>query len=85
MMRHRALGVISVIANICPKAMNEMVTAFLNGQISEAERLHYAMKPLFDIVGMPRQRVLPLTDRTIIEKIKDGVRALSRKLKPKGE
>jgi 4-hydroxy-tetrahydrodipicolinate synthase len=39
-------GVISVIANIIPKDTADMVEAFLKGDISKAQALHYKMLPL---------------------------------------
>jgi 4-hydroxy-tetrahydrodipicolinate synthase len=39
-------GVISVVANIVPRDMADMVDAFLNGNIEAARELHYKMLPL---------------------------------------
>jgi len=39
-------GVISVVANIIPKDVKAMVTAFAQGDLKEARRLHYKMLPL---------------------------------------
>ena len=41
-----AAGVISVIANILPGKMVEMVNAFENGDLKKASSLHYEMAPL---------------------------------------
>ena len=40
------VGVISVVANIIPKDVADMCTAFLKGDIKKAEALHYKMLPL---------------------------------------
>lgn len=39
-------GVISVVANIIPKDVAEMVEAFLRGDVEKARRFHYKMLPL---------------------------------------
>lgn len=39
-------GVISVIANIIPKDVSDMVSAFMDGSIKEARDLYYKMLPL---------------------------------------
>jgi len=41
-----ASGVISVIANILPSKMSEMVTAYEAGNLSEAVKIHYELAPL---------------------------------------
>ena len=41
-----ASGVISVIANILPSKMSEMVTAYETGNLSEAVKIHYELAPL---------------------------------------
>jgi 4-hydroxy-tetrahydrodipicolinate synthase len=39
-------GVISVVANIAPRAVHDMCAAWLAGDIAEARRLHYTLAPL---------------------------------------
>lgn len=39
-------GVISVIANIAPRAVHEMCAAWFAGDVAEARRLHYELMPL---------------------------------------
>jgi 4-hydroxy-tetrahydrodipicolinate synthase len=46
----RACGVISVMSNIAPKAVVEMVEAAQKGDRARAERLQQALKPLFGLV-----------------------------------
>lgn len=41
-----ATGVVSVVANVAPRATVEMVDAFLNGDIARARELHYRLAPL---------------------------------------
>ncbi len=42
------IGVISVVANIAPKEMHDMVNEYLNGNISKAKELQFKIKPLND-------------------------------------
>ncbi len=39
-------GVISVLANIAPKAVNELYQAFMKGNLKKAQELHYKTYPL---------------------------------------
>ncbi|MDI6782148.1 MAG: dihydrodipicolinate synthase family protein, partial [bacterium] len=39
-------GVISVTANVVPQDMKKMITAFNQGDMEEAKRLHYKLFPL---------------------------------------
>lgn len=39
-------GIVSVVANIVPMDVKEMVTAFASGDIAKARRLHYRLAPL---------------------------------------
>jgi len=40
------VGIVSVVANIVPKDVKEMVTAFASGDIAKARCLHYRLAPL---------------------------------------
>ncbi|MDP8260083.1 MAG: 4-hydroxy-tetrahydrodipicolinate synthase [Candidatus Gygaella obscura] len=40
------VGVISVVANIVPKEVADMTSAFKNGQIDKAQEIHYRLLPL---------------------------------------
>ena len=46
----KASGVISVVSNIVPGPLNEMVSALLNGEIEKGKTLASKLKPLFSIV-----------------------------------
>jgi len=46
----RASGVISVVSNVVPAAVEAMARAFLAGKADEGERLGKALEPLFNIV-----------------------------------
>ena len=47
MMAVGAKGVITVAANLVPKEMAHLVSAFLAGQVDEARKLHFMLSPLF--------------------------------------
>jgi 4-hydroxy-tetrahydrodipicolinate synthase len=40
------VGVVSVIANIVPRDVADMVNAFMKGDVKKAQELHYKMYPL---------------------------------------
>ncbi|UCD54800.1 MAG: 4-hydroxy-tetrahydrodipicolinate synthase [Candidatus Omnitrophota bacterium] len=68
MMAVGAKGVVSVVANIVPKEVHDMVSAFLQGDTGKARELHY--------------RVLPLSKAMFIETnpipVKTSMKALKR-------
>jgi len=44
------IGIISVVANIVPKDVKHMVTAFEKGNLKEAQKMHYKLLPLIKAV-----------------------------------
>jgi 4-hydroxy-tetrahydrodipicolinate synthase len=46
----KATGVISVMSNVAPKAIQEMVSSLLSGKVEAGKRIAEALKPLFQIV-----------------------------------
>lgn len=54
-----AAGVISVISNIAPKAVGEMVALLGQGRFAEAEKYHTALSPLFDLVTVKTKETTP--------------------------
>lgn len=69
-------GVISVISNIAPAAVIAMCNAALERNFSEAQRLHTALAPLFEVVTVIYERKVTLPDRTTnvnLEKIRNPV------------
>jgi len=48
----QASGVISVIANIAPKAIQDMITSYQEGNILKAKQLKDALTPLFKLVSV---------------------------------
>ncbi len=57
--RIRSAGVISVMSNVAPGAIQCMTTALLDGERDEAERLCDAMAPLFGMVGVASEEETP--------------------------
>jgi 4-hydroxy-tetrahydrodipicolinate synthase len=58
----KAAGVISVISNIAPKAVTEMVKALQNGDKAMAEKYKTALDPLFDLVTVKTKESTPYGD-----------------------
>lgn len=56
----RAGGVISVLSNIVPKAIGDMVGHLAAGEIGAATAIHEAVKPLFGLVTVTTQEETPL-------------------------
>ena len=54
-----ASGVISVVSNIAPRAVNNMAQHILNRRIEDARSLSEALQPLFDIVTVKTQEQTP--------------------------
>ncbi len=55
----KAGGVISVISNISPKAVTEMIKALEKGDIAEAEKYKTALDPLFELVTVKTKEKTP--------------------------
>ena len=55
----KANGVISVVSNIAPKAVNDMVSLLNEGKKDEGRDLMLALKPLFEIVTVKTKEVTP--------------------------
>jgi len=55
----KSTGVISVISNIAPRAVQNMTQYLLNGKIEEARKIHDALQPLFSIVTVKTQEQTP--------------------------
>jgi len=60
-------GVISVLSNLLPAAVTDMVTAWLEGNGQEAMRLHYKLFPLFKAMFIETN---PLPVKTAMAKLK---------------
>lgn len=60
----KAAGVISVISNIAPKAVSDMVNLLIGGRFAEAEKYHTALQPLFDLVTVKTKEKTPYGETT---------------------
>lgn len=58
----KAAGVISVITNIAPRAVSEMVRSLMEGNKEIADRLNTALAPLFDLVTVKSKENTPYGD-----------------------
>ena len=67
-------GVISVISNIAPADMSEMVDAFLAGDLKKAQDLHFRMSPLIDALFIETNPVPVKAALAMMGKIKYEVR-----------
>ncbi|MCW4007979.1 MAG: 4-hydroxy-tetrahydrodipicolinate synthase [Candidatus Bathyarchaeota archaeon] len=54
-----ASGVISVASNVAPRAVNDMTSAILSGDLAKANKLAQALQPLFAIVTVKTQEQTP--------------------------
>jgi 4-hydroxy-tetrahydrodipicolinate synthase len=54
-----AAGVVSVVSNVAPAAVQQMARAVLDGRSEEAAELNEALQPLFDIVTVKTQEESP--------------------------
>lgn len=67
-------GVISVISNVAPAAIEKLTRALLDGDSSEAARLEEALSPLFGIVTVKAENERQLPDGsavTVIDKFRN--------------
>lgn len=67
--RIRAQGVVSVMSNVIPAAVVELVNAARRGDTAGADHLNVALAPLFDIVTVfaPDERILPAAGRQTVK------------------
>jgi 4-hydroxy-tetrahydrodipicolinate synthase len=66
-------GVISVISNICPKEMAEMMAAALDGNIKRANELHYRIFELMKLMFSAPNPVPAKKGLELMGKIKSGL------------
>ena len=55
----RASGVISVASNVAPKAVQDMVSKFLEGKMEESSKIAEALRPLFQIITVKTMEDTP--------------------------
>ncbi len=64
-----AMGVISVVANVMPKEMVKMVKAFLEGDIQQAQKLHYQLLALAQVLFLETNPIPVKTALALMGKI----------------
>jgi 4-hydroxy-tetrahydrodipicolinate synthase len=67
-------GVISVAANIVPKDISQMVTAFNKQDIQKAIRIHYHLLPLLRVLFIETNPIPVKTAMVLMRLIKEGIR-----------
>lgn len=67
-------GVISVISNIAPAEMADMIHAFEKGDMTRARQLHTRMVPMIDALFIETNPVPVKSALALMGKIEDGVR-----------
>ncbi|NQT95348.1 MAG: 4-hydroxy-tetrahydrodipicolinate synthase, partial [Candidatus Omnitrophica bacterium] len=67
-------GVISVVANIVPKDVADMVNSFLKGDIEQARKLHYKMLPLVKAMFIETNPIPVKTAMGMMGLIEPGLR-----------
>ena len=69
-----AVGVISVIANVIPKAMGELTHAAINDEISKARNLHFMYYPLMSTLFIETNPIPVKATMAILGKIREEYR-----------
>lgn len=69
-----AMGVISVVANVAPKKMHDMVSAYLDGDTQKARVLHYELFDLSKVLFIETNPIPVKTALSIMGMISDELR-----------
>jgi 4-hydroxy-tetrahydrodipicolinate synthase len=67
-------GIISVVSNIAPGAVAQMVDAFMAGDMKKARELHFKMTPLVDAMFIETNPAPVKAALAIMGKIDDEIR-----------
>lgn len=68
------VGVISVVANIIPKAVSDMCAAYENGDAAKAQKLHYGMLSLVKAMFVETNPIPVKTAMVLMKMIDPGIR-----------
>jgi 4-hydroxy-tetrahydrodipicolinate synthase len=74
MMAIGARGVVSVVANIIPEEVHDMVFAFLKGDTERAEKLHYRILPLCKAMFIETNPIPVKTSMKALERLNGELR-----------
>lgn len=67
-------GVISVIANVAPRDMSELIRAFNEGNLKKAQELHYKLRPLNEAMFYETNPIPVKKALALMNKIEDEIR-----------
>lgn len=82
MMALGARGVVSVAANVVPRRVSRMVSAFLEGRLEEARKIHFELVDLFHVLFIETN---PAPVKAALEMMGEGTGELRLPLVPIGE
>jgi 4-hydroxy-tetrahydrodipicolinate synthase len=68
------VGVISVVANIVPRDVSNLVKSYISGDIEEAKKLHYKLLPLTKALFLETNPIPVKTAMGILKMIEPGLR-----------
>lgn len=74
MMAVGAMGVVSVVANIVPGEVHDMVSAFLNGNAEKAKKLHYHILTLCKAIFIETNPIPVKTSMKMLERLNGELR-----------
>ena len=74
MMAIGATGVVSVVANIIPKEVHDMVFNFLEGNTEKAKRLHYSIMPLCKAMFIETNPIPVKTSMKVMKRLNGQMR-----------
>lgn len=80
-----AKGVVSVVANITPREVSDMVKAFLNKNLEKAKKLHYHLFPLIKAMFIETNPIPVKTAMRILGKLNGNLRLPLCTIDPKNE
>ena len=85
MMSIGATGVVSVVANIIPREIHNMVSKFLNGDVGEARSLHYKTLPLCKAMFIETNPIPVKTSMKLMKMLNGEMRLPLCKMEPDNE
>lgn len=80
-----AQGVVSVVANITPREVSDMVKAYLNKDFEKAKKLHYLLFPLIKAMFIETNPIPVKTTMKIMGKLNGKLRLPLCAMEPKNE
>lgn len=78
-------GVISVVANVAPKDMADLIVSFEKGDLKKASSLHYRLRPLNDAMFYETNPIPVKKALALMGKVEDEIRLPLSKMSEKNE